>query len=65
MDDGSIIKVKITIKKDRMKVDFTGSAKVNWNNSLNANDVVVMSALIYCLRCMIDEDIPLNEGIID
>jgi len=54
MDDGSKIKAKLTIKGENLIVDFTGSAKVNWESSLNANRVVVMAALIYCLRCLID-----------
>lgn len=46
-----------------MSIDFTGSADVNWKTSMNANRVVVRAALVYCLRCLIDEEIPLNDGV--
>ncbi len=43
--------------------DFTGTAPVLRGN-LNANRSIVTSALLYCLRCLIDEDIPLNAGVL-
>jgi 5-oxoprolinase (ATP-hydrolysing) len=44
-------------------VDFTGTDPVMPGN-LNANRAIVMSALIYCFRCLIEEDIPLNSGVL-
>lgn len=64
LDDGSVVKVKLTIAGGKMVIDFTGSAKVN-SNSLNANRAVVGSAVMYCVRCLLDEDIPLNSGMLD
>lgn len=29
---------------------------------MNAPEAVTYSAIIYCLRCLISEDIPLNQG---
>jgi len=29
---------------------------------MNAPEAVTFSAIIYCLRCMISDDIPLNQG---
>ena len=44
-------------------VDFTGTGPVIEGN-LNANPAIVMSALIYCFRCLIEDDIPLNAGVL-
>jgi 5-oxoprolinase (ATP-hydrolysing) len=62
LDDGAQISISIIITNDQMSIDFTGSAAVNLN-CLNANKAIVESAVIYCLRCIIDEDIPLNSGV--
>lgn len=64
LDSGSQITVAITIKGKKAIMDFTGSAQVN-QNALNANRAVVTAAVIYCMRCLIDEEIPLNEGMLE
>ncbi len=63
LDDGSLIKLKISIDKERgsANFDFTGSADEKKNN-LNTPIAVVSSAVLYCLRAIIDKDIPLNQG---
>ncbi|MEX2212778.1 MAG: hydantoinase B/oxoprolinase family protein [Phycisphaeraceae bacterium] len=63
LDDGSPVRVKITIKSDQMIIDFTGTAPVS-ATSINANPAIVQAAVLYCLRCLIDEDIPLNSGVL-
>ena len=64
LDDGSVIHVAISISDSGgAEIDFTGSAGVHPGN-LNANPAIVRAAVIYCLRCLIDEDIPLNEGVL-
>jgi 5-oxoprolinase (ATP-hydrolysing) len=63
LDDGSRIQVTVTIQGDSASIDFAGSAGVHAGN-LNANPSIVRAAVIYCLRCLIAEDIPLNEGIL-
>lgn len=30
--------------------------------NMNAPEAITYSAIIYCLRCLISEDIPLNQG---
>ena len=65
MDCGSKIKVAITVGEDNLHIDFTGSAPVNYHNSMNANRAVVESVIIYCLRCLINEDTPLNKGVLE
>jgi len=63
MDDGSPIKLKITIDETvgSALCDFTGSGHEVWGNC-NAPRAITMSALIYCLRCMVGHDVPLNQG---
>jgi 5-oxoprolinase (ATP-hydrolysing) len=63
MDDGSPIKLKITIdaEKGEAVFDFTGTGPEVYGN-INAPQAVTYSAIIYCLRCLIKEDIPLNQG---
>jgi 5-oxoprolinase (ATP-hydrolysing) len=63
MDDGSPIEVTITLRRgDRsIDVDFTGTGPQMWGN-LNAPRAVVASAVIYVLRTLIAEEIPLNGG---
>ncbi|KAF2835628.1 hypothetical protein M501DRAFT_997761 [Patellaria atrata CBS 101060] len=63
MDDGSPIKLKITIdaEKGEADFDFTGTGAEVYGN-INAPEAVSYSAIIYCLRCLISQDIPLNQG---
>lgn len=63
MDDGSPIKLKVTIDADKGEAvfDFTGTGPEVYGN-INAPQAVTYSAIIYCLRCLIKEDIPLNQG---
>ena len=42
-------------------IDFTGTAQAVSGN-LNANPAIVSAAVLYVLRLLVDEDIPLNEG---
>ncbi len=69
MDDGSPIAVNIRIEPDgpqrsHAAIDFSGTAGVSAGN-LNANPAIVTAAVLYVLRCRIDEDIPLNEGVLE
>ena len=32
------------------------------SGNINAPEAITYSAVIYCLRCLISEDIPLNQG---
>jgi 5-oxoprolinase (ATP-hydrolysing) len=64
LDDGSPIAVRIQISGDRANVDFTGTGAVLSSN-LNANKAIVTAAVMYSFRCLIDEDIPLNSGVLE
>lgn len=63
MDDGSQISLSIYRNIDNNKVifDFEGSSPQTYNN-FNAPTAITYSAIIYCLRCLVDEEIPLNQG---
>nr|CAD7596902.1 unnamed protein product [Timema genevievae] len=63
MDDGTSIKLKVTIDVEQGTAvcDFSGSGYEVWGNC-NAPRAITMSALIYCLRCMVGHDVPLNQG---
>ena len=62
LDDGSLIRVRIEKAGHKIQFDFSGSAPVHSRN-LNATYAIINSTVIYVLRLMIDQDIPLNEGI--
>ncbi len=64
LDDGSPIAVKITIHGDRATIDFTDTGPVLKSN-LNANRAIVNAAVLYVLRCLIGEEIPLNSGVLE
>ncbi len=63
LDDGTPITAAITIVHDSATIDFTGTGPVSPGN-LNANRAIVTAAVMYCLRCLLDEEIPLNQGVL-
>ncbi len=64
LDDGSRIKVQVRVMGRRAVVDFTGSSAVHPSN-LNATPAVVRAAVLYVVRLLVDEPLPLNEGLMD
>jgi len=64
LDDGNPIRVSIEVEGERAVVDFTGTGREDPGN-LNAPKAVVHSAVLYVFRCLVGEDIPLNEGCIE
>jgi 5-oxoprolinase (ATP-hydrolysing) len=63
LDDGFNLKVKIEISDNQCVIDFSGSADTHRGN-LNANIAIVNSVVVYVLRLLLDEKIPLNDGIL-
>ncbi|KAI1778339.1 Hydantoinase B/oxoprolinase-domain-containing protein [Hypoxylon cercidicola] len=63
MDDGTPIQLRVTIdpEKGEADFDFEGTGPEVYGN-INAPEAITFSAIIYCLRCLISEDIPLNQG---
>ncbi|MBX3494005.1 MAG: hydantoinase B/oxoprolinase family protein, partial [Parvibaculum sp.] len=63
MDDGSVIRVAVSVDREARsaRIDFTGTSAELATN-LNAPSAVARAAVLYVFRCMVDDDIPLNEG---
>ncbi|MEC9229657.1 MAG: hydantoinase B/oxoprolinase family protein, partial [SAR324 cluster bacterium] len=63
LDDGSPIRLKITINRNDGSAifDFSGTGPELWGN-LNTPLAVTNSAILYSLRCLIRQEIPLNQG---
>lgn len=66
MDDGTEIKLSLSINPDEGTAlfDFTESGPEVHGNT-NAPRAITTSAIIYTLRCMVDQSIPLNQGCLD
>ncbi|CAP34677.2 Protein CBG16813 [Caenorhabditis briggsae] len=63
MDDGTRIQLTVNINLDdgSATFDFTGTGPESYS-SCNAPRAVTMSAITYCLRCLVEKDVPLNNG---
>ena len=63
MDEGSVIKVKMSVDRDRRvaTIDFSGTSRQNPTN-YNAPTAVCKAAILYVFRTLVNDDIPLNEG---
>ncbi|MDD9801373.1 MAG: hydantoinase B/oxoprolinase family protein [Deltaproteobacteria bacterium] len=77
LDDGAALRVQLRVQGGRLRLDFSGSAAAQIAapdspaaesqaalraSNLNAPRAVVESAVIYVLRCLVAERIPLNGG---
>ena len=63
MDDGSVVRLTLTLDRTEggAVFDFTGTGGEvlgNWN----APPAVTCAAVIYCVRCLVNQEIPLNQG---
>jgi 5-oxoprolinase (ATP-hydrolysing) len=61
LDDGTPVCVRLVVEGERMLVDFAGTGPATAGN-LNAPRAVVQAAVIYVLRSLVAERIPLNGG---
>ena len=63
LDNGAHIRVKITINAAARtaRVDFTGTS-TQLDSNFNAPLAVCRAAVLYVFRCLVEDDIPLNEG---
>lgn len=55
------LKVRVDIEEDKMSFDFTGTDEQIEGN-INAPKPVTTSAVYYVLRCLLPDDIPINNG---
>ena len=63
MDDGSLLRVTVTVDQANRSatVDFTGTAAQSRGN-FNAPPAVTRAVVLYVFRCLVGDDIPLNDG---
>lgn len=61
LDDGTPLRVGLSVHDGRLRVDFTGTGRAPGTN-LHAPPAVVRAAVLYVLRCTASSDVPLNEG---
>ncbi|HEX2204981.1 MAG TPA: hydantoinase B/oxoprolinase family protein [Longimicrobium sp.] len=63
LDDGSLLRARITLANGAATVDFAGTSPVHPGN-LNATPAIVRSVVLYVLRLLVREALPLNEGLL-
>jgi 5-oxoprolinase (ATP-hydrolysing) len=65
LDDGSHVQVAISVDREARsaKIDFTGTATQQHSN-FNAPSAVARAAALYVFRCLLADDIPLNDGVL-
>jgi 5-oxoprolinase (ATP-hydrolysing) len=63
LDDGTPIAVRIAVEDGAAVIDFAGTGPVNPGN-LNATPAIATSAVLYVLRLLVREPLPLNEGLL-
>jgi 5-oxoprolinase (ATP-hydrolysing) len=63
MDCGAVIRVAILVDRAtrHLRIDFTGTS-AQLDNNFNAPLSVCRAAVLYVLRTLMDDEIPLNEG---
>ncbi|WP_421790854.1 hydantoinase B/oxoprolinase family protein [Hyphobacterium sp.] len=63
LDDGSEIRVAIRVNRDDRTavIDFTGTS-AQLTSNFNAPSSVARAAVLYVFRCLVGDQIPLNEG---
>jgi 5-oxoprolinase (ATP-hydrolysing) len=64
MDDGAALRVSVRVDRAARsaRIDFTGTAAQRGHNNFNAPPAVTRAAVLYVFRCLVGEDIPLNDG---
>ena len=63
IDDGTPLRVAVRVDhaNRRAVIDFTGTGPQRPDN-FNAPSAVCRAVVLYCFRCLVGEDIPLNDG---
>ncbi|MFV2068379.1 MAG: hydantoinase B/oxoprolinase family protein, partial [Pirellulales bacterium] len=64
LDDGTPLAVALSVCREQVTIDFTGTGQVHTGN-FNANRAIVTAAVMYVMRLLIDEPIPLNQGVLN
>jgi 5-oxoprolinase (ATP-hydrolysing) len=65
-DDGSVIAVSIEVDRAarRARIDFTGTSAQQPTN-FNAPASITRAAVLYVVRTLVDDEIPMNEGCLE
>ena len=58
------LNVRITIKKTRARIDFTGSSP-QVAGPINAVEAITVSAVSYVFRCLLGADVPASAGLME
>ena len=63
LDNGALIRVKITVDRERREaaIDFSGTS-AQLPNNFNAPSAICVAAVLYVFRTLVDDEIPLNAG---
>lgn len=64
LDDGTPLRAAVRREDGVTVIDFTGSGGVHPGN-FNATPAIVRSVVLYVLRLLVSEELPLNEGMLD
>ncbi len=64
LDDGGEVVVSVRVGEGRATIDFTGTSPALPTNA-NAPRAVVRAAVLYVLRVLTEEDVPLNDGCLE
>ncbi len=64
MDDGAPLCVSVRVDRQARAatIDFTGTGPQRAHNNFNAPPAVTRAAVLYVFRCLVGDDIPLNDG---
>lgn len=63
LDEGARIRLALTLAGGEAHFDFTGTDP-QVDGPVNANLAVTISAVFYVLRCLLDESVPANAGLL-
>ncbi len=63
LDDGAMLRVAVRVDRAARSavIDFAGTGEQRPGN-FNAPPAVVRASILYVLRCLLDDDLPLNDG---
>ncbi|MGY6630802.1 MAG: hydantoinase B/oxoprolinase family protein [Wenzhouxiangella sp.] len=66
MDNGALVKLALRVDRSarRLCVDFSGTSPQGADN-FNAPAAVTRACVLFALRCLVKQDIPLNDGCLD
>ena len=63
-DEEVPIRVRITVKGERARIDFNGSA-LQVAGAINAVEAITVSAVAYVFRCLVGSDVPASAGLME